>query len=64
MEKNYQELLEQLMDEKIESLEITPKEFMVFQEIFMNFQHRKSIVGTAQRGGSIIYKREDKHTSE
>ncbi|KRL37139.1 hypothetical protein [Liquorilactobacillus uvarum] len=64
MQKNYQELLEQLMNGQIESFEITPKEFMDFQDIFMDFQHRKNVVGSAQRGGNVIYKREDKHTKE
>ncbi|KRL00252.1 hypothetical protein [Liquorilactobacillus capillatus] len=64
MEKNYQELLEQLVNGQVESLVITPKEFMDFQAAFMNFQHRKSIVGNAQRGGDIIYKREGSHPKE
>lgn len=55
MTKDYQDLLEQLVAGKIAELVIEQKEFMEFQPILMNFNQRKNIVGSAKRGGGIIY---------
>lgn len=55
MTKNYTQLLEDLKDGKIDKLEITTEEFMDFQREYMNFGHRKNVVGTAKRNGGAIY---------
>ena len=51
MTKDYQQLLTDLYNGKISKLEIERDEFMDFQPIYMSFQFRKGIVGTAKRGG-------------
>jgi len=53
--KNYQDLLEQLATGKITELIVEQNEFMEFQPILMNFNQRKNIVGSANRGGKIVY---------
>lgn len=55
MERDYQELLDQLREGTLNELEISTEEFMDFQKILMDYQQRKSIVGTAKRGGGVIY---------
>ncbi|KRM06790.1 MAG: hypothetical protein ABF804_09725 [Liquorilactobacillus ghanensis] len=56
MEKrNYQELLNKLVNGELDELKIEPQEFMDFQTAFMNFRQRKRIIGIAQRHGTIYY---------
>ncbi|WP_172187295.1 hypothetical protein [Lentilactobacillus kribbianus] len=59
MTKNYQELLEQLVNKEIESFQINPAEFMDFQAIYMKFESRKRITGEADVNGVITYKYEN-----
>ena len=51
MEKDYTALLDELREGTLDKLEINTEEFMDFQKAFMNYSHRKNIVGTAKRGG-------------
>ncbi|WP_137598146.1 hypothetical protein [Paucilactobacillus kaifaensis] len=55
MEKDYQQLMEDLRTGKIDSFVITPEEFMAFQVQYRANQFRQEIVGTAKRGGEIEY---------
>ena len=57
MTKDYQQLLTDLYNGKISKLEIERDEIMDFQPIYMSFQFRKGIVGTAKRGGGATYRR-------
>lgn len=58
-EKDYNSLLEELVNKKVKFLKIEPEEFMKFQPILMNFRQRKRIIGRAQPKGTVIYYYED-----
>ena len=55
MEKDYQTLLDRLHAGEITEFEIETAEFMDFQKILLNYNYRKNVVGTAKRGGGVIY---------
>ncbi|MEJ6399588.1 hypothetical protein [Nicoliella lavandulae] len=55
MKNNYADLLKQLKNGDIQTIEVTPDEFMAFQKAFMDFESRKRVVGTANREGKIVY---------
>ena len=57
--KDFSELLTQLVNGKIDFLEVKPEEFPNFQDVLMDFPERKQIIGTAHRGGAITYKYEN-----
>ncbi|WP_178198255.1 hypothetical protein [Ligilactobacillus sp. Marseille-Q7487] len=59
MTQDYQELLEKLRTNEIQDLLIKADEFMTFQPYFMNYSHKKNIVGKALRGGDILYHYDD-----
>jgi len=52
---DYTELLDQLRDGKIKELTITPDEFLVFQQAFMDYETRKRIIGNAGDQGIVVY---------
>ncbi|WP_429971339.1 hypothetical protein ACQW5G_01590 [Fructilactobacillus sp. Tb1] len=52
---DYTELLNQLRDGKISELTITPDEFFIFQQAFMDYETRKRIIGTAGDKGIVVY---------
>ena len=49
-EENFEQLLDDLRNKKIDHFIITPENFQQFQPIF-----RSQIEGEAQRGGKVIY---------
>ena len=55
MAKDYEKLLSDLHDGKIETFEVTKEEFMDFQKVFMESNFRKKVIGKAKRGGGAIY---------
>lgn len=55
MSQDYLALLKQLRAGEIDELKITTAEFLDFQKVFMEYSHRKKVVGTALRGGGAIY---------
>ena len=55
MARDYEKLLSDLHDGKIETFEVTKEEFMDFQKVFMESNFRKKVIGKAQRGGGAIY---------
>ncbi|MBW0222066.1 hypothetical protein HCC74_00530 [Lentilactobacillus parabuchneri] len=52
---DYSQLLRQLEAGDIDKIEVRPDSFMTFQTAYMNFDHRKRIIGTASEGGVITY---------
>lgn len=57
-------LLKQLRAGEIEELQITTAEFMDFQKVLMEYSHRKKVVGTALRGGGVVYHYENGNEHE
>ena len=55
MATNYVELMDKLRAGEIEEIDISPANFMAFRDAWTNYPERKEIVGTAKRGGNIIY---------
>lgn len=55
MARDYEKLLSDLHDGKIETFEVTKEEFMDFQKVFMESNFRKKVIGKAKRGGVAIY---------
>lgn len=55
MSTDYASLLDQLKSGKLKELRVKPDEFMTFRSVWNNYPGRTEIVGTAQRGGDIIY---------
>lgn len=55
MQKDYAELLNQLVSGELQTLQISSEEFMEFQTAYMNFESRKKIVGEAQANGIVVY---------
>ena len=54
-DRGYQTLLDRLHAGEITEFEIETAEFMDFQKILLNYNYRKNVVGTAKRGGGVIY---------
>ncbi|NMV54152.1 hypothetical protein FOL88_04090 [Lactobacillus reuteri] len=54
-EENFEQLLDDLRNKKIDHFIITPENFQQFQPIFHSYAYRSQIEGEAQRGGKIIY---------
>ncbi|GAY74380.1 hypothetical protein [Lentilactobacillus kosonis] len=47
--------LQKLRSGEISEIKVQPTEFMDFQEAFMDFEARKRVIGTAQKGGIVVY---------
>lgn len=60
--QDYQQQLEKLESGEIDKIEVKPESFMAFQTAYMNFDHRKRVIGSATEGGVItfVYDRHDK----
>lgn len=54
MARDYEKLLSDLHDGKIETFEVTKEEFMDFQKFLWNRTSEK-VIGKAKRGGGAIY---------
>ena len=53
-EENFEQLLDDLRNKKIDHFVITPENFQQFQPIFHSYAYRSQIEGEAQRGGKVI----------
>lgn len=57
--ENYQQILDDLRTGKLETYDVDLDHFMDFQQVLMNYQYKKSIVGEAKRGGGAVYRFDD-----
>lgn len=55
MADDYVALMDQLRDGSLAELRVKPDRFMAFRAAWNNYPERKEIVGTAERGGDIVY---------
>lgn len=55
MATDYVELMNKLRSGELSELVVKPEEFMAFREAWSNYPGRKEIVGSATRGGTIVY---------
>nr|WP_054656583.1 hypothetical protein [Lentilactobacillus otakiensis] len=53
--QDYSQLLAKLESGEIDKIEVKPESFMQFQTAYMNFDHRKRVIGSATEGGVITY---------
>lgn len=56
LEVDYEQILNDLIDGKIENYKVEAKDAFEFQKALREFGKRQDITGIAQRGGSIIYR--------
>ncbi|KRN28419.1 hypothetical protein IV38_GL001419 [Lactobacillus selangorensis] len=47
--------MDDLRHGKIDEIKVGHDEFMDFQKVWVNYDQRKEIVGTARRNGTVIY---------
>lgn len=52
----YEELIQQLVDGKIEDIKVERENVMTFIEAWKEREDRKYIVGEAMQGGNVIYR--------
>lgn len=52
----YEELIEQLVDGKIEEIKVERENVMTFIEAWRKREDRKYIVGEAMQGGNVTYR--------
>lgn len=57
MSESFQQKLDDLVNKKIDEFTVTPDTFQQFQAIFHDYEYRTQIVGKAERGGTIHYRR-------
>ncbi|WP_155286530.1 hypothetical protein [Lacticaseibacillus zhaodongensis] len=55
MATDYKRLLDQLKSGELKELRVKPDDFMAFREVWNNYPGRTEIVGSAHRGGDIVY---------
>ncbi|WP_268912716.1 hypothetical protein [Lentilactobacillus sp. SPB1-3] len=56
MEKaEFTDQLQKLRSGEVSEIKVEPADFMNFQEAFMDFEARKRVIGTAQKGGTVVY---------
>lgn len=53
---DYEQILNDLVEEKIKEYKVEAKDAFEFQKALRQFGKRQDITGIAQRGGSIIYR--------
>ncbi|MDO4912017.1 MAG: hypothetical protein Q3960_00500 [Lactobacillus sp.] len=49
-------ILDQLADGELDQYEVSPEDAFEFQQALRNYGRKQNIVGTAVRGGKIIYR--------
>ncbi|WP_076459684.1 hypothetical protein [Limosilactobacillus caccae] len=54
-EEDFEQLLDDLREKKIDHFEITPENFQAFQPVFHAYAYRSQIEGKAHSGGKISY---------
>ncbi len=55
MATDYVDLMDKLRAGEIDEIRISADTFMAFRDAWTNYPERKEIVGTAERGGGIVY---------
>ncbi|HEY4399578.1 MAG TPA: hypothetical protein VGM95_03525 [Lactobacillaceae bacterium] len=49
--------LEALRGDELAEFEVTPETFAAFHKVWANYGYQNAIVGTAQQGGRVIYRK-------
>lgn len=57
-EKNYIDLIENLLTEKIEEIYVEKEDFFLFRDAWINHPEKDKIIGEAILGGKVIYRKE------
>ncbi|WP_057769379.1 hypothetical protein [Lactobacillus selangorensis] len=55
MTRDFKQEMDDLRHGKIDEIKVGHDEFMDFQKVWVNYDQRKEIVGTARRNGTVIY---------
>lgn len=56
MSRDFLAEMNALLNHEKESIVVDRSEFLDFQKVWVNYDHRKEIVGFAQRNGQVIYR--------
>lgn len=51
--------MDALINNEQTEIEVAQSEFLDFQKVWVNYDHRKEIVGEAQRNGAVIYRKSE-----
>lgn len=62
--QDFGRLLEKLESGEIDKIKVKPESFMQFQTAYMNFDHRKRVIGSATEGGVVTYVYENDDTTK
>ncbi|AUX12373.1 hypothetical protein C0213_08060 [Latilactobacillus sakei] len=56
MARDFLAEMDALLNHEKETIVVEHDEFLDFQKVWVNYDHRKEIVGAAQRNGQVIYR--------
>lgn len=51
----YEQMIQELMDGKIQNIEVKREEVMAFREAWLKIENRKFVVGKAELNGNVTY---------
>ncbi|AZP92706.1 hypothetical protein QJ527_09440 [Enterococcus mundtii] len=51
----YEQMIQELMDGKIQKIEVKREEVMTFREAWLKIENRKFVVGKAELNGNVTY---------
>ncbi|BAO06792.1 MULTISPECIES: hypothetical protein [Enterococcus] len=51
----YEQMIQELMDGKIQKIEVKREEVMAFREAWLKIENRKFVVGKAELNGNVTY---------
>lgn len=51
----YEQMIQELMDGKIQKIEVKREEVMAFREAWLKIENRKFVVGKAELKGNVTY---------
>ena len=51
----YEQMIQELMDGKIQKIEVKREEVMSFREAWLKIENRKFVVGKAELNGNVTY---------
>lgn len=51
----YEQLIQELMNGKIDKIEVKREEVMAFREAWLKLENRKFVVGKAELNGNVTY---------
>ncbi|WP_439425879.1 hypothetical protein ACKP2L_02890 [Oenococcus alcoholitolerans] len=60
MAEDFKELLEELRLKKIDQFQVDSQNFPDFYKVWADYSYHSSIKGFAEKGGKIIYRRQEK----